>query len=785
MLKNKSAYILFLFLTSAHFVFGETISLTSPDKTVQLTVKTTPKLSYSVLMDNQPLILDSELQIEFGDDSKIAMPLEWVDSHRSYTDHRWQPVHGRKSEIQDLHNQIEIVLREQTGPRRLFSLIARAYNDGVAFRFKFGKEMGQHLSIKEERTQFTLPGNPVAWPAFLNSFTTMHETTFPRQQLSRILPIDIVGLPLTIQVAPDRYCSILEASLVDWAGMYLTREGQLPIWLESDEVFGGGAPYVFDKALPPDASELRIVLDAVGDNSYDHVDIADFKVTLEEGSTIWLSELSPIQARQDWGSLKTDQSVEGNPLTIAGKVYKKGVGTHANGLIAYTLPKSSRRLSGKVGIDAEVGSRGRAKVRFIVIPDQKEVDRVVLRSLLSRRGNSATAVEVKLPHLSPWRVIQVGRCPADLLNSDIILNLNEPCKMADTSWIKAGVASWNWLSSGSQMDMELLKSYIDLAGEMNWEYTLIDDGWYGSWQDDVTTPIEGLDIPALVDYAAKRNVKLWLWTHWQAFDRHLEEALALYQKWGIAGVKTDFMSRDDQEMVNWYYKVLETAARYKIMIDFHGSYKPTGQMRTWPNMMTCEAVFGNEQNLWSNLNDPVHKTTLAFTRQLAGPMDYTPGSFLNATADSWRTQRPIRTLGTRCQEMALFVVYDSPFMCTADLPANYYGQDGVEFLNDIPASWDDTIVLDGGIGEFVVTARRKGNQWYLGGITNWDARTVAVPLGFLGEGRYQATVYEDGPEAAQNARHVKIRRLTVHANETLTVTMAPGGGFAAILSKMP
>ena len=780
----RYSVLCFLSVLAAPVFSASSVTVSSPDGTIAMTVNVGSSLSYSVTMDDRPVLLDSTLQMEFGDGSMFAEPLELIDRHVTRTDHYWRPVVGRKAEVRDHYNQVVLVLREAAGLRRQFSLVCRAYNDGVAFRYVFGASFGERLVVHEEHTHFTFAGNPAAWPAFLNSMTTMHERIYPEERLAHISPDNIIGPPLTIRIDDTAYCSITEAALTDWAGMYLTREANSAVWFETEAVSGGGQPYSFDQAIPAGTASLRIVIDALGSNAFDHVDIVDFKVTLEDGSAVWFSDLEPTYARQEWGRLEMDKSVDGNPLTIAGTVYPKGLGTHSNGVITFALPAGARRVSGKVGIDTEIGDRGSAKVIFHAVQLTEQHDKTVLRTRLSRRGDSP-AVIATLPHPSPWRVIYLGRRAVDLANSELVLNLNEPSRIEDTTWIKAGVSSWNWLSSGERMDMELLKSFIDLSAHMNWEYALIDDGWYGGHQDDVTTAIAALDMPALVAYAAERGVKLWVWTHWQAFDRKLEEALALYQQWGIVGVKTDFMSRDDQAMVNWYHKVLEAAARHKIMINFHGSYKPTGEMRTWPNMMSTEAVFGNEQNLGSRANDPVHKTTLPFTRQLAGPMDYTPGSMLNETAETWRAGRPVRTLGTRCQEFALFIVYDSPFMCTADLPANYYGQDGLEFLKGLPATWDDTLVLDGGIGAFIVTARRSGAKWYLGGLTNWDARTVKVPLDFLESGRYWVTLYEDGPDAATHAREVTVRRVTVRAGESLTIAMAPGGGFTALVTPIP
>ena len=761
---------------------AQNVTVKSPDNRVAMTVAVGPTLSYSVTMDGKPILLDSALQLEFGDGSKIENNLELLSARTTQSDQTWKPVVGRKLHIRDHHTETVFMLREPTGKKRQFSLVCRAYNDGVAFRYAFDPAFGERIVLNEELTQFTFAGNPTAWPAFLNSYTTMHEIVSPREQLARIAPEDIVGLPLTIQLGDNRFCSLTEASLTDWAGMYMTRHGSSTVWVESNEVVRGGAPYAFDEVLPEGADTLRIVVDALGSNAFDHVDIVDFKITLKDGSQVWISDLEPTQARQGWGSLKKDKSVEGNPLRIADTEYKKGLGTHSNAVIAYTLPKDSYRISGKVGIDSEVDQQGKAKVRFHVMTTLKgDQNETILRTTLSRRDGQP-AVDAAAPHNSPWRVIQLGRTAADLLNSDIIVNLNEPSKIADTSWIKPGVASWNWLSCGGDMDMALLKGFIDLSASMGWEYTLIDDGWYRN--GDCTTAIEGLDMPALVAYAAAKNVRLWVWTHWEALNKRMEETFTQYQKWGIAGVKIDFMSRDDQWMVNWHHKVLERAAHYKLMIDFHGCYKPTGELRTWPNLMTCEAIYGNEQSLGSRANDPVHKTTLPFTRQLAGPMDYTPGSLLNETKASWTAGRPIKTLGTRCQELGLLVIFDSYLLSMADKPENYDGQDGLDFMKNLPTSWDDTKVLDGRIGEYIVTARQKGSQWYLAAITNWDARTLTVPLSFLGDGTYRVSILEDGPDADTNARQIQRRQITAGSADTLTIKMASGGGFTAILTKL-
>lgn len=779
MMFRKTVFVAALLLMAAASL-ADVITIQSPDGTVEMKLTVGDTLSYSVTMDGKTVVADSPLQVEFADGSKFG-PLSVVSQKTTNIDSTWTAVVGRKSEIRDRCTQSVIQLREQSAPQRRFALEYRVYNDAAAFRYVFAEKA---LSIKEEHSQFAFQGDYTCWPAFLNSYTTEHQALYPESRLSDISPEDIIGLPLTIKLDNGLYCSVTEAALDDWAGVYLTRSGRSDLLVESGDIVGGAKPFEFRRRLPEGTQKIKFVLDPAGDNSFDHVDIVEAKLTLKSGKTLWLSDLSPSVQRQDWGRLRKNRSVDNNPLTIAGKVYEKGLGTHAAGVLAWKLPDDCIAVEARVGIDSEVEDKGKVRFKLYGVRLQEETEDIVLTSTLSpRQDDSGVAVKIDTVSHSPWRVVMLGRTPADLLSSDVIVNLNEPSRIADPSWIKAGVASWNWLSCGGDMDMDLLKGFIDLSASMNWEYALIDDGWYANW--DCTRSIESLDIPALVAYAAERNVKLWLWVHWNALDQRMEATFDQFEKWGIVGAKIDFMSRDDQWMVNWYHKVLKLAAEHKLMINFHGSYKPTGVRRTWPNLMTREAIYGEEQNLGSRQNDPVHKTTLPFTRMLAGPMDYTPGSMLNATAESWSAGRPVKTLGTRCQELAICVIYDSPIQSMADKPENYYHQEGLEFLKDLPASWDDTQILNGEIGEYITSARRSGDTWYLASITNWQERTMDVPLDFLKSGRWQVVLYEDGPEADTNAKDIKRRELTVKAGDTLKVKMASGGGFVATIRPAP
>jgi len=288
-------------------------------------------------------------------------------------------------------------------------------------------------------------------------------------------------------------------------------------------------------------------------------------------------------------------------------------------------------------------------------------------------------------------------------------------------------------------------------------------------------------------FAKERGVKLWLWLYWTDADRDdaYLKAFELYEKWGIAGVKIDFMQRDDQWMVNWYHKIVQKAAEHKLMVDFHGAYKPTGWRRTYPNLVTREGVLGNEWNGWTSKITPQHKCTIAFTRNLLGEMDFTPGGFLNRTRESFRPGHPTQTQGTRAQELALLVIFESPIACVCDSPEHYRGQPGADFLKRVPTVWDETVGIDGEVGEFITVAKRTGSEWYLGTMTDWTARRQEIPLDFLGEGAYEATIWRDGPDAAKNAEDLVRESRTVTGKDRLTLDLAPGGGAVVRLAPKP
>jgi alpha-glucosidase len=439
-----------------------------------------------------------------------------------------------------------------------------------------------------------------------------------------------------------------------------------------------------------------------------------------------------------------------------------------------------------------------------------------VRSQLSPRNGqneNGDKVVFRFPKKTPWRVIMVGATPGALIESEIVMNLNDPCAIDDPSWIKPGISAWDhWWSGDVKMDNETIKKYIDLASEMGWTYQLIDWQWYGPFntpESDITNPAPQLNMMEILDYAKSKNVKCWLWLYWTDVDKtDWEKACALYESWGIAGVKIDFMARDDQEMVNWYHRIVKTAAKYHLMVNFHGAYKPDGWRRTYPNLLTREGVLGNEYNKWSLRITPEHILTLPFTRMLAGPMDFTPGAFLNRIPEKFSNEpaspeeivasansadkasvrnerKPIaEAMGTRAMQLAQFVVFDSPLIVACDHPDNYKDQLGVEFLKKVKSIWDETKILNGAIGEYITTARRSGSEWFIGAMTNSEARTLDVKLDFLGEGKYKLIAFEDAPDANINAEKAVRTSNTVNKGDVITIKMAPGGGFAAWLEPM-
>jgi alpha-glucosidase len=401
------------------------------------------------------------------------------------------------------------------------------------------------------------------------------------------------------------------------------------------------------------------------------------------------------------------------------------------------------------------------------------------------------------PLATPWRVVMLGDTPGALAASNLIATLGSPSTIADTSWIKPGKAAWDWWNNwavgipDAGVNTATYRAYTDFAASLGLDYILIDEGWYegsAEWAapSNVLKPVAKMDMPAVIGYAKEKGIGVWLWLQWEQLDRQLDEALALYESWGVKGIKVDFMNRNDQDMVAYYHKVLSKAAAHHLMVDLHAAYPPDGLVRTYPNYMTQEGVMGAEYNKWSRRVTATHNVTLPFTRGILGPMDYTPGGFRSLTPEQFdkqvRNDKPfVQT--TRGQAVAMYVVYDSPVMMVADSPDAYKNADGswadgARFIGAVPTSWDETRVLAGDIGQYIVTARRKGSTWYIGAMTNESARTLEVPLSFLPGGAYQAEILQDG----KDRNHLAASTARVTGGSRLKLKLAGSGGAVAVLT---
>jgi alpha-glucosidase len=411
---------------------------------------------------------------------------------------------------------------------------------------------------------------------------------------------------------------------------------------------------------------------------------------------------------------------------------------------------------------------------------------VTLAARLSPRPDGQGLVRSTLPHPSPWRTLLIARQAGRLVESDLVLNLASPCVLSDTSWIRPGIASWDWWSQVSRPSTAAYKEFIQFSADMGWPYFLLDAGW--SSRGSILQASPSVDMEEVLAFARERNVRLWLWLHWTSVDRNdaYKEAFSLYEKWGIAGVKIDFMNRDDQDMVNWYEKIAKAAAERHLMVNFHGAFKPTGMIRTYPNQITREGILGNEYNRWSSRVTPEHKVTLPFTRMLAGPADFTPGGFLNRQLGQFQTNvQPTQVQGTRCAELALFVCLESPVINAADHPSHYKDQPGLDFLKVVPTVWDETRVLDAAVGEHVVIVRRCGARWFLGALTDRSARDIPVKLDFLGAGSWTLRLWKDAPDSDKVGEHLVTEQRVVTAAEAMTLHLAPAGGAVAVFERAP
>lgn len=623
--------------------------LTSPDKRITTTVSISDTLAYSVKFDGKVVLEPSKLTLSFDGAKTFGVKPKVANVKQTSANETINAVVAQKfSKIADSYNQLLVTFKGG------YSVVFRAYNDGVAYRWQTAVKCDQ--IVKNELVEFAFPANSKIWFPEEKSMYSHQERQYKYINLSEIGDSRFGSTGMLVDLGKTK-AYISESDLEEYPGMFLRGSSAKP-----SSLIGKFAGYPLETAVKSDRDEV---------------------------------------------------------VTKYADYLAKTSGTRA----------------------------------------------------------------------FPWRLMVVVDNDAKLVESMMVYKLAAPNRIQDPSWIKPGKVVWDWWNDWniygvdfkSGVDTQTYKYYIDFASKYGLPYIILDEGWYHL--EDVLKVKSEVDIEELVRYGKSKNVDLILWVTWKALNDKLDEALAQFEKWGIKGVKVDFMQRDDQKMVQYYYNVAKKAAEHKLLVDYHGAYKPTGLQRTYPNVISFEGVYGLEQNKWIDNETVDHNVTLPFIRNVAGPMDFTPGAMLNVTKDEFKANwsRPM-AYGTRCHQLGMYVIFESPLQMLADSPSNYYREPvAMDFLSKVPTVWDDTKAIDGKVSEFIVMARRSGSQWYIGGMTNWTARNATITLDFIPEGEHTLTLWKDGPNADRVAIDCATKKVKVVKGQTIIVPMAPGGGFVGII----
>ena len=647
-MKKAITVILILFLSI--YANAKTYTLTSPDGKIEVKVETGTLVTYAVTMDGETVISPSAISMELDNGLKMGEQVKVRKVLRRSVDEMLTPVVARKyNRIRDHYNEMTLQFKGK------YSLIFRAYDDGVAWRWATG--LKGTVIVANEQAVFNFPEDHYIWFPEEESMHSHQEREYKYIHLSAITPSRFCSTGTLVDLGKGKKVYISEADLHDYPGMFLMGIKENPYGLK-----GKFAAY----------------------------------------------------------PLETEQTNDRNVIVTKYAPY---------------LAKTS--------------------------------------------GNRTF----------PWRVVIITREDKDLVQTEMIWKLARPLELKDVSWIKPGKVAWDWWNAlnvygvdfKSGVNTDTYKYFIDFAHDYGLEYIILDEGWYEL--DDVLKIRENVDLPAILRHAKEKNVGVILWVTWKALDDQLDKALEQFEQWGVKGIKVDFMQRDDQWMVDYYWRIARKAAEHHLLVDYHGAYKPTGLRRAYPNVITREGVAGLEQDKWGEKANPEHDVTLPFIRMVAGPMDYTPGAMINATKKNFRPvwDKPM-SQGTRCHQLAMYVIYESPLQMLADSPSNYMKEiDAMDFLTPVPTVWDTTLVLDAKVSDYILMARKTGNKWYLGAMTDWDARNLKVDFGFLPDGNYTLEIWQDGINADRYASDYKRITKAVSKNTKLDIHLAPGGGWVGVI----
>ena len=634
--------------------------LSSPDGKLQVMVETGDGIHYSLVHDGDLIVGRSEIGMYMTDGSMFGGLEQVKKASTRGVDQTIKAILYKKAEVLDKFNELTLKFKE-------FSLVFRAYDDGMAYRFVSHKE--EPYNVDHETAEFNFAKDWNMWAAYVvqhtesleSQYYNSFENTYSFTPLSSWNKDRLAFLPLMVEGPRGKKVVVTESDLIDYPGMYLYNE------------------------------------------------------------------------------------------------------------------KGDKNLS----------------ARFAPYPD-------IVRQ--GGHNNLQLEVQSRKPYIAkcvgnekfPWRIIAVSEDDVQMADNDMVYRLARP---ADTTigwnWVKPGKVAWDWWNDWniagvdfkSGINTETYQHYIDFASANGIEYVILDEGWAVNGAADLFQVVPEIHLEKLVKYASERNVGLILWAGYWAFDRDMEKVCKHYSNMGIKGFKIDFMDRDDQHMVQFHQRAAMTAARYKLMVDFHGTYKPAGLNRTYPNVINYEGVHGLEQMKWSpaSVDQVTYDVTFPFIRMMAGPVDYTQGAMRKATRSNYHpVHNEPMSQGTRCRQLAQYVVFESPLNMLCDSPSSYSKEtECMEFISAVPTVWDETRALCGEVGKYIAMARRSGEDWYVGGMTDWNERTLTLDLSFLPQGAYSVELYRDGVNADRRASDYKKEVFDLPLNGLLKVKMAPGGGFAA------
>ena len=664
---KKTGLTLLIALALCNFVFGQkNFTLSSPDGKVKAEINIGETIEYSVFHQTDLLVSKSPVSLRFTDGTSPGINPKLKKATKRSVNEVIDAVIYKKNKISDNYNELNLSFRGD------YSLIFRAYNDGVAYRFSTNRK--KPFTVENEQAEFNFPGDPKVYAAYVNDdngrkdtfekqFFNSFENQYQHIALSAWNPKRLAFLPLVIEGKNGKKICITESDLLNYPGMYLYGNG-------SGALTGVFAP------VP--------------------------------------REIKP--------------------------------GGHN-----------------------------------------------MLQGLVQSREPYIAVCEGKTNF--PWRAVIVAENDFELTNNDMVYKLATPSQLTDISWIKPGKVAWDWWNDWNIKNVDFhtgvnnatYKYYIDFASKYGIEYVILDEGWAVNLKADLFQIVPEIDLKELIAYAKSKNVDLILWAGYNAFNKDMEGICRHYSEMGIKGFKVDFMDRDDQPMVDFYHRAAQIAAKYHLMLDFHGAFKPSGLQRTYPNVINFEGVHGLEQMKWSpaSVDQVTYDVTIPFIRMVAGPMDYTQGAMRNATKDNYRpvNSEPM-SQGTRCRQLAEYVIFESPLNMLCDNPSAYMAEkESTEFIAEIPTVWDETVALNGEIAKYITIARRKGNVWYLGSMTNWDARKLDLNLSFLGEGDFRAEIFRDGVNAHRAASDYRKYTIDIPTDRKMQISMAPGGGFVMKITK--